>query len=126
MAVSPKSKGRMNDTSTPPLSAVDEIKRLDAVANTLFEVCVAVSVGAAAILLIVGSDIARISVFLAGATAAFVAISVVPDVVFAQRQPDLSEESLRRYVKKRQRTIQGGILFLLVGADPRQERGLAA
>jgi hypothetical protein len=46
----------------------------------------------------------------------FVAIEVEPDVTFAPDEPDLSENSLRKYLKRRQRSTQFGAIFLLAAA----------
>jgi hypothetical protein len=111
-------------TESSPISLVQEIERVDAISSSLFEVLMAL--GAAALALVFAVDV--LAVRLAGVVLAVVvgitALTVVPDVVFAQRQPDRSDDSLRAYLKYRQRGAQRGLLVVLTVAWSGYSAGL--
>lgn len=73
------------------------------------------AVGAAAVAIVFTVDAYEVQIpaVAVGLLVAFRAISTVPDVVFAQRQPDLTDDSLRHYLKRRQRATQATLLLLL-------------
>ena len=102
----------MNDAPGRPISAADEIRRVDEISNTLFEVYIAIAVGAAAVVFAVDNNLIRIITFVFGTVAGAMALGVIPDVVFAQGEPDRSDDSIQRYLKSRQRNTQIVILVL--------------
>jgi hypothetical protein len=96
-----------------PISLAGEIQRIDAVALSLFEVLVALAAAMVAIVFTVDSTPVKFAAVVAGVSAGFSAVTVVPDVVFLQREPDWSDQSMSRYLKKRQRTVQAAVLLVL-------------
>jgi hypothetical protein len=100
--------------SASSLSLADEIRRLDEIGSTVFEVYIALVAGAAAVVLAIDDKRAQIAAIISGGVLAVVSLAAVPDVVFAAGQRDRTDESLRRYLKTRQRQTQFSILLLLL------------
>jgi hypothetical protein len=96
-----------------PLSLVDEIRRVDDLATSVFEVCMAAAAGAVAVVFAVDNSEVQIGAAVIGFVLAFSALVAVPDVVLGWEEPDLGQESLRRILKNRQRRTQGAILVLI-------------
>ncbi len=108
-----------------PISIVDEIKRIDSVASTVFSVCMGIALAAVATVFAVESTVVQITAGFVGIGIAFLALGVVPDVVFGQREPDLSDTSLRKYLHRRRRNTQLAIVVLLLLVLAGQVTGLS-
>jgi hypothetical protein len=93
-------------------SLTDEINRVDHLASTIFSVSIGIAVAAIAAVFAVESELARFAAAAVGIVVAVVSLEVAPDVVFAPKEPDLSDDSLRAYLKRRRRITQFGAVFL--------------
>jgi hypothetical protein len=101
-------------TTTADITLIEEIRRVDDLACTVFEVLMALGAAAVAIAFTVHVFAVQVAAGLAGFAVAIGAAFVVPDIVFAHGENDRSDSSLRRYLKRRQRITQGAIVILLI------------
>jgi hypothetical protein len=99
-----------------PLTVIEQINRVDQIGSTLFEVCVAGAAALVAVIFAVDDEAVRLASAGAGAGLLFLALAAVPDVVLGVGQPDLGEDSLRRYLRERQRHTQVAALGVLLVA----------
>jgi hypothetical protein len=107
----------VNGLDYSPNSVVEEIRRVDGIAGTVFEVYIALATVAAAVVAAVDNNTVQSLAALFGVLFAFISYLVVPDVVFGMGQVDpTDEEALREYLKERQQKVLFAIYFILSAA----------
>lgn len=89
----------------------EEILRVDAIANTVFEVCMAVAAASVAVVFAASSEIAQAAAGVTGVIVGVLALIAAPEVVFG-----FGRSSAESYLKKRRRYTELAIigLFLMV------------
>lgn len=89
----------------------EEILRLDAIANTVFEICIAVAAAAVTVMFAARSEVAQIGAGVVGVVVGVLALIAAPEVVFG-----FNRRTMRGYMKKRRKRTELAIvgLFMLV------------